>query len=326
MDQTIAFARSVKEELLSSSYDENKQKLITAGLLLNSSKINVKGSTFLAFKTEISSCAQFVYLSLKNLFKLDCFLNYKRSEKFKKNLYYYVNVEDKRIFDVLKELEINIEQKDKLKNSIKSKNFKYLLIGLFLGSGSINNPFSKKTSYFLEISFNNENDADLIMKKLNSFKNEKTMTFKKIKRRDKYIIYLKKSDQISVFLSYIGATSCMFEFENARIEKDDLNIINRLSICDTSNFKKTMSVSKKDIDAINYLLEYKPINLFDKKTQTVIEVRKKYPEMNLREISETITNNYNIPITKSGVVHILMSLRNQAEDYKKKNNGTLYKK
>ena len=111
----------------------------------------------------------------------------------------------------------------------------------------------------------------------------------------------------------------MFEFENARIEKDDLNIINRLSICDTSNFKKTMDVSKKDIDAINYLLQYKPITLFDKKTQTVIEVRKKYPEMNLREISETITNNYNIPITKSGVVHILTTIRNQAEDYKNKN-------
>ena len=158
----------------------------------------------------------------------------------------------------------------------------------------------------------------MILKKLNSFKNEKTMNFKMIQRRGRYIIYLKKSDQISVFLSYIGATTCMFEFENARIERDDINTINRLTICDLSNMKKSLKVAKEDIKLIDTLLSIKPMSLFDDKTQYVIKTRKDNPEMNFREIASYICENYNVQITKSGVVHILTSLRKQASDYIKK--------
>ncbi len=319
MDQTIAFARNVKEELLQSEYTKEQRKLILAGLFLNSVK-----EPFIAFsfKSEISSCAQLVYLTLKNDFKVDSTINSKKNTNLKKSLSFIVSADSIKIKKVLKELELLDDncQKCEFKDSLKTKNFKYLLIGLFLSSGSINNPYSKKTSYYLELSFNSLNDANLILKKLNSFRNEKTMNFKLIKRRDKYVIYLKKSDQISVFLSYINATECMFEFENARISKDDINVINRLSICDTSNLKKTMKAASTDIETINFLLEHKPINLFDKKSQAVINTRLNFPDRNLREIAEIISNECDISITKSGVAHILIVLRKQAEEFKKNMN------
>lgn len=321
MDQTIAFARNVKEELLQTPYKDKEKEIILSGLFLNSIKLSDNSPIF-TFKSEISLCAQLVYSTLKNNFNIKSNISNQKSTNFKRNKTFVVSSDDKNILKVLNELELIDENQNKIeyKELLKAKNFKYLLIGLFLGSGSINNPHSKKTSYYLEISFNDINDATLIMKKLNSFKNEKTMNFKMVKRREKYVIYLKRSDQISVFLSYINATECMFEFENARIEKDDINIINRLSICDTSNFKKTMEVAKNDIDTINFLLEHKPINLYDKKTQAVIKARLENPERNFREIADLISNTYDIPITKSGVVHILISLRKQADDFKKNMN------
>lgn len=320
MDQTIAFAKNVKEELLSKEYTDEEKKCILSGLFLNASKIDLENSPHLSFKTEIASCAQFVYLSLKSLFHLESKITYSKSKVLKKNLSYIVSSSDKHIPDILKELKLYDSSLEKIvqKEYLKLKYFRFLLIGLFLATGSINNPFSKKTSYYLEISFNSEEDAKEILKKLNSFKDEKAMNFKMIKRREKFIIYLKKSDQISVFLSYIGATSCMFEFENARISKDDINIMNRLTICDTSNLQKTMKVAKDDIDTINYLLNYKPLSLFDKKTQAVIKVRLENPDMNFREIASKVSEDSKIVITKSGVVHILTSLRRQAEEYKNK--------
>ena len=317
MDKTVAFARNVKEELLKKEYTGEEKRMILSGFLLNCAKIS-SSSPYLTIKSEIANCIQFFYKVLKDEYGIEGYIHFKKNSNLKKSMYYYLSIKEEKIFDILSKEDIFSQGEMKVSSSLKGKRFKFYLIGLFLSSGSINNPYSNKTSYFLEISFVKKDDVSVILKKLNSFKNEKTMNFKMIQRRGRYIIYLKKSDQISVFLSYIGATTCMFEFENARIERDDINTINRLTICDLSNMKKSLKVAKEDIKLIDTLLSIKPMSLFDDKTQYVIKTRKDNPEMNFREIASYICENYNVQITKSGVVHILTSLRKQASDYIKK--------
>ena len=317
MDKTVAFARNVKEELLKKEYTGEEKRMILSGFLLNSAKIS-SSSPYLTIKSEIANCIQFFYKVLKDEYGIEGYIHFKKNSNLKKSMYYYLSIKEEKIFDILSKEDIFSQGEMKVPSSLKGKRFKFYLIGLFLSSGSVNNPYSNKTSYFLEISFVKKDDVSVILKKLNSFKNEKTMNFKMIQRRGRYIIYLKKSDQISVFLSYIGATTCMFEFENARIERDDINTINRLTICDLSNMKKSLKVAKEDIKLIDTLLSIKPMSLFDDKTQYVIKTRKDNPEMNFREIASYICENYNVQITKSGVVHILTSLRKQASDYIKK--------
>lgn len=317
MDKTVAFARNVKEELLKKEYTGEEKRMILSGFLLNCAKIS-SSSPYLTIKSEIANCIQFFYKVLKDEYGIEGYIHFKKNSNLKKSMYYYLSIKEEKIFDILSQEDIFSQGEMKVPSSLKGKRFKFYLIGLFLSSGSVNNPYSNKTSYFLELSFVKKDDVSVILKKLNSFKNEKTMNFKMIQRRGRYIIYLKKSDQISVFLSYIGATTCMFEFENARIERDDINTINRLTICDLSNMKKSLKVAKEDIKLIDTLLSIKPISLFDDKTQYVIKTRKDNPEMNFREIASYICENYNVQITKSGVVHILTSLRKQASDYIKK--------
>ena len=317
MDKTVAFARNVKEELLKKEYTGEEKRMILSGFLLNCAKIS-SSSPYLTIKSEIANCIQFFYKVLKDEYGIEGYIHFKKNSNLKKSMYYYLSIKEEKIFDILSKEDIFSQGEMKVPSSLKGKRFKFYLIGLFLSSGSVNNPYSNKTSYFLEISFVKKDDVSVILKKLNSFKNEKTMNFKMIQRRGRYIIYLKKSDQISVFLSYIGATTCMFEFENARIERDDINTINRLTICDLSNMKKSLKVAKEDIKLIDTLLSIKPMSLFDDKTQYVIKTRKENPEMNFREIASYICENYNVQITKSGVVHILTSLRKQASDYIKK--------
>ena len=317
MDKTVAFARNVKEELLKKEYTGEEKRMLLSGFLLNSAKIS-SSSPYLTIKSEIANCIQFFYKVLKDEYGIEGYIHFKKNSNLKKSMYYYLSIKEEKIFDILSKEDIFSQGEMKVPSSLKGKRFKFYLIGLFLSSGSVNNPYSNKTSYFLELSFVKKDDVSVILKKLNSFKNEKTMNFKMIQRRGRYIIYLKKSDQISVFLSYIGATTCMFEFENARIERDDINTINRLTICDLSNMKKSLKVAKEDIKLIDTLLSIKPMSLFDDKTQYVIKTRKDNPEMNFREIASYICENYNVQITKSGVVHILTSLRKQASDYIKK--------
>jgi hypothetical protein len=108
----------------------------------------------------------------------------------------------------------------------------------------------------------------------------------------------------------------MFDFENARIVKEDININNRLSICDSANYGKTLNAAQTDIDAINKILSFKSLDLFDEKTQAVIKERLKLKDANYRELAASITENEGISITKSGVVHILSTLRDKAKDIK----------
>ena len=76
------------------------------------------------------------------------------------------------------------------------------LAGAFLASGSVNSPST--SNYHLEIALNSENYAKWLSKLFGKYKNgdiEPKITF----RRDRYVIYFKKSDQIANFLIMIGA-------------------------------------------------------------------------------------------------------------------------
>ena len=104
--------------------------------------------------------------------------------------------------------------------------------GAFLAAGSVNSP--ETSNYHLEISLNSENYAKWLSKLFARYKNS-NIEPKIIKRRDKYVIYFKKSDQISNFLIIIGAVSSCLEFEDVRANRDLINNANRLTNMDTAN-------------------------------------------------------------------------------------------
>jgi DNA-binding protein WhiA len=317
-NQEIAFAKKVKNEIAVNSYKKEEMKYLLSGFIRNAGSLSLGSNPSLTIHTEIACVAKLIYSGLKEVYGLTPAIAYEKTNRFKKGLVYLVTVDDKRLYDVMLDLEVLEDGMIRIppKKGLLRKNLRYLVIGSFLANGSVNNPSSGKTSYFLEMAFSSKADALAIKRKLTSFKEEKTMNFKYIKRREKHVLYLKRSDQISVFLSYIGAVESMFDFENARIVKEDININNRLSICDSANYGKTLIAAQADIDAINKILSFKSLDLFDEKTQAVIKERLKLKDANYRELAASITENEGISITKSGVVHILSTLRDKAKDIK----------
>ncbi len=318
MERKENFTRSVKNELASYAYGKEELKYILSGFARNGGVFSFGKNPTLHLRTELAKVAKLLYQALKECYGLSPKIAYEQVTRFRKGIAYQVVVSSPDLYKIMEDLEVLQDGIERMapKEGLKKGNFRFLLIGVFLSSGSVNNPTTSKTSYFLEMSFNNKNDALAIKRKLLSFKEEKTMNFKMIKRREKQVLYLKRSDQISVFLSFIGATSAMFSFENARILKEDININNRLSICDSANYGKTLSTARKDIDGIKRLLKVKPLALFDKKTQEVITTRLEHEDFNYREIAESMTA-HGTAISKSGVVHIIAALRDEIEKLKK---------
>lgn len=315
-----SFTKEVKNELSNLEYSKEELKWILSGFARNGSDFSIGKHPSLVLKTDIAQVAKVLFNALKECYGLNPKIVYEKVAKFGKGLVYLVSVEDARLYDVMEDLEIleggfyHIPPKE----GLHRRYLKPMVIGSFLSAGSLNNPSLERTFYFLEIAFSHKQDALAIKKKIDSFKGEKTIQFKYIKRREKHVLYLKKSDQISVFLSYIGAFDAMFKFENYRVMKEDININNRLTICDQANYSKTLSTAQKDIQMIDELLSYKPASSFDVKVQAVMQVRREYPDFNYREIADHMTNRMGISISKSGIAHIMLSLRKKLEEIKPK--------
>ena len=194
----------------------------------------------------------------------------------------------------LKEDVVEQEDKECLKAIIK---------GLFLGSGSINNPENK---YHLEIVLNQEEnleDSIKILEKLG-------IRSKKMTTKNKYSIYIKEGEEISKFLALIGANKAVMRFEEIRVQKEMKGKVNRLVNCETANLNKTLNASIEQIAAIKKLQKTGEFNKLNDNLKEIALLRLEYPDMSLLELGKKLKE----PLGKSGVNYRLKRIIKIAEE------------
>ena len=148
------------------------------------------------------------------------------------------------------------------------------------------------------------------IKNLQAYHKENVFNLKITKRRDKYIVYLKRSDQIVNFLVLMGATNACLYFEDTRVDRDFTNQTNRLNNLDTANYQKTVKAAKNDIRIINKLIKKNGLaNLGSDKVILLATLRLKYPEDTLDNLAERMSNELGDVVTKSNINHILRAFR-----------------
>ena len=217
---------------------------------------------------------------------------------FKKNsIQEFVKIDEKQIF-----LKGNIQYE---KNE---ENLKTLVIGVFMGSGSINNPEKK---YHLEIIFGNEENLKEIRKILGKL----GIKTKKMITENKKSIYIKEGEQIVDLLNIIGAHTSLLELENIRIMKEMRNNVNRLVNCETANLSKTVNAAVRQVESIKLIQEKIGLKRLPKNLQEVAELRLSYPDESLKELGEML----NPPVGKSGINHRLRKIEKIAEEIRSGN-------
>ena len=171
--------------------------------------------------------------------------------------------------------------------------------GLFMGSGSINNPKSK---YHLECSVKSNDVANIIVKLM-----EENDIF--IKQREN-IIYIKEGEEISKFLAFIGASKSVLEFEEIRVQRSMNNKVNRIVNCKAANLNKVLTASVEQIDAIRKLKQNGKFEKLDDSLKEIARLRLEYPDMPLSELGSKLSK----PVGKSGVNYRLKKIIRIAED------------
>ena len=177
------------------------------------------------------------------------------------------------------------------------------LRGVFLSSGSINDP--KTSKYHLELLVNSLEYAEFISKLLN----DNDLNSKVISREKKYMVYIKEAEKISDFLRIIKAYNGVMYYEDIRIYRDHKNMTNRLNNCEQANMDKIFFTALNQIRDIEKLKEYDMLDLVDEKLKLVIDYRIKYPEASLADLSTIISEETGNNISKSGLNHRFRKIR-----------------
>lgn len=188
--------------------------------------------------------------------------------------------------DILKEIEESEENK------------KSVIRGVFLGSGSINNP---ENGYHLEIIFSSKENREYIR---NMLANDFQIHTKELNMQNKKSIYIKDGEEISKLLALMGAHKGILKFEDIRVQKEMRGKVNRLVNCETANLNKTINAAVEQIEAIKKLQKENKFNKLDDNLKEIANLRLENPDMSLVELGKKLKN----PLGKSGVNYRLKKI------------------
>lgn len=203
------------------------------------------------------------------------------------------NIKD---IEISKEFEMQIQNLNQIKEQ-EEMAIKALTRGIFLGSGSVNNPEKK---YHLEVILSSKKNAEII----NNLLLKMQINLKELQRKNGYSLYIKEGEEISKFLAFIGANNSVLKFEEIRVIRDIKNNVNRKVNCETANLNKTINAAVKQIEAIKTLKETGEFENLSENLKEIANLRLENADASLIELGQMLKN----PIGKSGVNHRLNQL------------------
>lgn len=305
----ISFSREVKEEIVFNEFNQQCERAILCAMIkiVGTLSLNQTGLA-LTLRTENAKIASKLHKLLKDLYQPHIEFLVSRKMKLKKNNVYILKVSKAR--EILEDLHLmegigiqSLPDASLLKGDAQRRAY---LAGVFLACGSVNNPDT--SNYHLEMSVNEEDFAYYIQHLMNRYE----LNAKVIKRRNKYIVYLKSAEKIGDFLRAIGASQSVMNFEMTRIDRSMANTVNRWNNCDIANEVKAMSASSAQIEDIAYVIDKAGIEMLDDKTRTIALLRLENPELTLNELADAYLQTTGKSISKSGLHHRFQKIKQEA--------------
>ena len=178
------------------------------------------------------------------------------------------------------------------------------LRGAFLTGGSVTDPIK---AYHMEITTTHHSVArethTLMWESLGFYP-------KDAQRSGGQVLYIKNSELISDFLTFLGAPIAAMGIMEARLEKELNNKVNRRCNCDDANTSKVVEAAQEHLNAIRILRERGMLENLPAKLQQAVQAREENPEASLTELASLMTP----PISKPAMNHRLKKLIELAKE------------
>ena len=133
---------------------------------------------------------------------------------------------------------------------------------------------------------------------------------KNAQRGGDHVLYIKQSDLISDFLTYLGAPLAAMGIMEAKLEKELNNKVNRRCNCDDANTSKVVEAAQEQLAVLRILRERGMVESLPAKLKQAMEARENNPEASLTELAAMMDP----PITKPAMNHRLKKLAEIAKE------------
>ena len=310
----MSYTSKIKDEIIHQENEKKSTNYLLIAFIKYASRFQ---NNELTFTLEKPAIARKIYNLIQTEFNIRPRITIRIQKRFKTKQIYILSI--KNNLDLILNT-CNIKIKDGLLiNDLidlkKSDEKRLYLKGAFLACGSISDP--KTSGYHMEFVFNSKKSSDFISNLFHEF----NVNSKVIKRTNKYMVYIKVAEEISDALKYFEVNNALFYFEDIRTKKDHINMVNRLNNCEQANQDKTIKTGIQQIKDIEYIKEHDLLSLLDEKTVIIMNYREKYPELSYQELSEVISLETGTKITKSGINHHFIKMRELMQRHKNKNTA-----
>lgn len=178
------------------------------------------------------------------------------------------------------------------------------LRGAFLAGGSVTDP---EKGYHLELATTHHSVAREAYALI-----QEVMTFhpKSAQRGGGQVLYLKNSELICDFLTFLGAPICAMGIMETRLEKELSNKVNRRCNCDEANTSKVVEAAQEQLVSIRFLRKAGLVETLPVKLKQAAIAREENPEASLTELASMMEP----PITKPAMNHRLKKLVQMAKE------------
>lgn len=297
----MTFSNDVKNELSHIEYDDlGIIKAELFGLFKVNGILTIKNHMMgMKFITDKAYIARRIIQLLKNSYNVKTEISVVKLRNLRKNNRYQINIlpslESQKIINDLCLLPyIPVSPKNNLLSTRTCK--RAFLRGAFLASGNITNPI---VDYHIDLTTKDIEVANFIVSVAKDF----DLNIKTTDRKDDYIVYINNYEDVSDFLSIIGAHNALMDMGNIQILKSVRNDVNRKVNCETANLNKIVKTAVKQVESIKYIentigLHQLPINL-----QEAARIRLRHPDISMSELVD-----YFGGLGKSGINHRLKKL------------------
>ena len=178
------------------------------------------------------------------------------------------------------------------------------LRGAFLAGGSVTDPGK---GYHMELATTHQavaRETELLVREVMNF------SPKTARRGSAQVLYLKQSEQISDFLTRLGAPVAAMGIMEARLEKELNNKVNRRCNCDDANTSKVVEAAQEQLGVIRRLRELGMLDSLPDKLRQAALAREENPSASLSELAAMMEP----PITKPAMNNRMKKLTELAKE------------
>jgi cell division protein WhiA len=286
----VSFSFNVREEISRNTPERRCCKeAMLAGVLFSNFNRKDQDEKLVDVTTGLSRGARLIYKLIKEIAGESVHWETNR-EKFllKRNVYHIFipNTSEMKDYNT----RWGIADKLQKKNIRKACCRRTFLAGAFLASGSVNAPDGR---YHFEIVQKESDIAKMLVQILARMEIAAKIT----RRRGKYVVYVKKADEIANILNILGAHTALLKFEEVRVIKETKKEVRRKVNSETSNMDKRARAATRQIHLIHKLQVAGILTTLPEFLQLTAELRLQYPESSLQELGDRFSPS----ITKSSI-------------------------